>query len=88
MLNFFGQNGNRENSLFGAADRNEFTERLNLINDELLEFEHPTKALNLSEWFIKYKFSKIYNKFWKLSKGHWPMVHDYYTTNDIEGNMR
>ena len=85
IVMIFGENGKRKESLIGSESIKTFSQRLNVLNEHLIQYKHPKKEMNLSDWFIKYKFRKLYNNVWKVMKKHWAMVQDYYTTNDIEG---
>ena len=52
LIDIFGQKKDRRASLFGSVDKHEFNERINIMMESFIKYEHPFKKTNLREWQV------------------------------------
>lgn len=87
LIEIFGNKKDRQNSVIGSENENEFYSRSDDVIKKLKEFKHPYKKDDLGDWYQNNLISKIYYHFCEIIWSSEDMKKDYYTTNEIEGKL-
>ncbi|RMZ97026.1 Mediator of RNA polymerase II transcription subunit 15 [Brachionus plicatilis] len=84
IIEVFGKKQERQNSLLGSKDNNEFYSRSDSLITKLKEFKHPYRNTDLSDWFQNNMVVKIFENFCEIIWSNEHIGKNYYTTNEIE----
>ncbi|RNA34561.1 hypothetical protein BpHYR1_009113 [Brachionus plicatilis] len=85
IVEVFGKIQERQNSLLGSKDNNEFYSRPDSLITKLKEFKHPYRKTDLSVCFKNNMVAKIFENFCEIIWSNEHIEKNYYSTNEIEG---